>query len=59
MRAELSPSARENIASAYLSTQDLTGKSPEEITRIYFDVLTKIDEEIRRIANDKAEKSIK
>lgn len=49
MIVQVSESAKEAIALAYLNAQDNSGKTPEELTRIYFNALVKVNEECEKI----------
>lgn len=45
-------SANEALAMLYLQSQDLTGKTPEEIVRLYTDTLIKVKKERAVIRNE-------
>lgn len=49
MNIKISESAKEAIAIAYMNAQCNSEKSPEELTRIYFNALVKVNEECEKI----------
>ena len=55
----ISESAKEAIALAYLNAQDISGKTPEELTHIYFDALVKVNNESRKINDEQPKREQK
>lgn len=55
MIVQVSESAKEAIALAYLNAQDNSGKTPEELTRIFCNALAKVSAEYEKIVAEQPE----